>query len=174
MTRDEITSVEIDDEGRLRVRPSKVDMPLVWRAAMEVYWDASTRTLYSPKPREWTYPMWFQQLLAAAHEYGVHLTLSPGTHWSNVPGDVRVEIEALPEWKPRDWTREEREQRSKEYALEVLAAQIRPEAHAAFRGKRFVEAVHLFTRIKGALSDAERMKLAYAIKRAGAKSGSSA
>ncbi|WP_421935256.1 hypothetical protein [Phenylobacterium sp.] len=101
MTRDEITDVEIDGEGRLRIRPLKEDLPYIWRAAMEVYWDPASRTLYSPKPREWTYPMWFRQLVAAAaDEYGVQLSLSAATRWSNVPPDLRSEIEGLPEWKP--------------------------------------------------------------------------
>jgi hypothetical protein len=103
MITDSITDVEIDAEGRLRIRPSKERLPHIWRAAMEVYWDPATETLYSPKPREWTYPMWFQQLVAAARdEYGVKLTLSSETRWSNVPQELRTEIEALPEWEPRE------------------------------------------------------------------------
>lgn len=102
MTKDQITDVEIDSEGRLRIRPLKEDLPHIWRAAMEVYWDPATRTLYSPKPREWTYVMWFQQLVdAAADEYGVYLALSANTRWSNVTAELRSEIERLPERKPR-------------------------------------------------------------------------
>lgn len=102
MTRDEITDVEIDGEGRLHIRPLKEDLPHIWRAAMEVHWDPASRTLYGPKPREWTYPMWFRQIVAAAaDEYGVKLSLSATTRWSNVPSDLRNEIERLSEWKPR-------------------------------------------------------------------------
>jgi hypothetical protein len=101
MIRDTINNVEIDAEGRLRVRPSNAEFPYVWRAAMEVYWDADSRTLFSPKPREWTYQMWFQQLIAAVRdEYDAKLMLSTETTWSNVPPLVRAEIEALPEWEP--------------------------------------------------------------------------
>jgi hypothetical protein len=96
MMRDQITDVEIDVEGRLRLRPLKADLPHVWRAALEVCWDPATRTLYSPRPREWTYPTWFRQIVAAtADEYGVRLALSPDTRWSNVPPDIRAEIEGL-------------------------------------------------------------------------------
>jgi hypothetical protein len=102
MTQDDIVDVEIDGEGRLRVRPLSEDLPHVWRAAMEVYWDPSTRTLYSPKPREWTYPMWFQQIVAAAaDEYGVQLSLSAKTNWTNVSPELRAEIEGLPVSAPR-------------------------------------------------------------------------
>jgi hypothetical protein len=94
MLEDWITCVEIDPDGRLRVRPQTVDFSQIYRAAMEVNWEPASRTLYSPKPREWTYPMWFTQIVAAAlDEYGVRLSLSVETNWVNVPGDVRTEIE---------------------------------------------------------------------------------
>lgn len=102
MIRDEITEVEIDSEGRLRIRPLKENLPHIWRAAMEVHWDPASRTLYSPQPREWTYATWFQRLIAAAaDECGVQLSLSPSTQWSNVPLALRSEIEALPGGIPR-------------------------------------------------------------------------
>jgi len=44
MTKDQITDVEIAGEGRLRIRPLKENLPHIYRAAMEVYWDPATRT----------------------------------------------------------------------------------------------------------------------------------
>ena len=91
---DRIAEVRIDDEGRLRVRPQTVDLPDIFRSGMEVHWDPSTRTLYTPKPREWTYPKWFHHLVhAALDECGVRLVLSTETRWLNVPEEVRREIE---------------------------------------------------------------------------------
>ncbi len=101
MTKDQIAEVEIDGEGRLRIRPVKEDLPHIWRAGVEVYWDPATRTLCSPRPLKWTYPMWFQQLVAAAaSEYGVQLSLSSETYWSNVPPELRSEIEEMAEREP--------------------------------------------------------------------------
>jgi hypothetical protein len=48
---------------------------------------------------------------------------------------------------------------SEEYALEVLAAQVRPKAEAAFRERRYRDAVDLYDRIAPCLTPAERMKL---------------
>lgn len=94
MITDQIRDVEIDADGRLRIRPAEQDLAHIWRAAMEVHWDPDTRTLYSPRPREWSYPRWFRQIVAAARdEYGVTLRLSPETQWLNVPLDIRAEIE---------------------------------------------------------------------------------
>ena len=66
--------------GRLLVRPKVCTFPYIYRAAMEVGWDPDNRALFSPKPREWSYLRWFQQIVAAAaDEYGVRLVVTPYT-----------------------------------------------------------------------------------------------
>jgi hypothetical protein len=62
---------------------------------MEVGWDPDSRTLFSPKPSEWSYLHWFRQIVAAAAgEYGVRLVVTPHTKWFDVPDALRTEIEA--------------------------------------------------------------------------------
>jgi len=96
MTEDRIVSVEIDGEGRLCVTPQNEDFASIYRAAMEVGWDPVRSCLVSPVPCEWTYPMWFRQILAAAaDEYGVRLTLMPETIWRNVSMSERLEMSAI-------------------------------------------------------------------------------
>lgn len=93
MTEDHIVSVEIDEKGRLCVAPATQDFALIYRAAMEVEWDPVRNCLCSPKPREWSYPMWFRQILAAAaDEYGVRLRLTPKTIWTHIPEEVRLKM----------------------------------------------------------------------------------
>lgn len=88
-----IAEVGVDEEGRLYVRPSAMSFDYIYRAAMEVHWDAVERRLFSPKPREWTYTQWFAQIVAAAaDEYGVCLKVTPTTVWSNVPDQLRSAI----------------------------------------------------------------------------------
>ena len=49
----------------------------------------------SPQPKEWTYPMWFRQILAAtADEYGIQLRLTPETVWTNISDEMRSEMSA--------------------------------------------------------------------------------
>ena len=93
MTHDEIAEVRIDEEGRLCVVPTSVSFPYIYREAMEVHWDDSGRFLYSPRPREWSYVRWFQQILAAAREQSFVLRLTSATKWAGVPGSVKAEIE---------------------------------------------------------------------------------
>lgn len=94
MAQDSIAEVGIDEEGRLYVRPASTSFDHIYRAAMEVNWDASTRRLFGPQPREWSYLNWFKQIIsAAADEYGVALRLSPDTGWTAVPPTLRAEIE---------------------------------------------------------------------------------
>ena len=93
MNEDDIVSVEIDEKGRLRVKPALQTFAQIYRAAMEVGWDPDRRCLFSPKPREWTYPMWFRQIVAAAsEEYGVRLNLTPRTAWIIISDETMAEM----------------------------------------------------------------------------------
>jgi hypothetical protein len=95
VTEDEITSIEVDADGKLCVKPKSREFELIYRAGMEVGWDPARRCLFSPLPREWTYPRWFDQILAAAaDEHGVRLHLTAHTAWINVPEAIRSEISA--------------------------------------------------------------------------------
>lgn len=95
MTQDQIAEVRIDEDGRLCVVPTSASFPYIYREAMEVHWDDNSRFLYSPKPREWSYVRWFQQILAAAREQSSLLRLTSTTKWSGVPESIRAEIEAV-------------------------------------------------------------------------------
>lgn len=88
-----ITEVGIDSMDRLYVCPAITSFDHRYRAGMGVHWDSEKRRLFSPKPREWSYVRWFEQIVAAAAgEYGVQLGLTPQTVWSNVPEELRSAI----------------------------------------------------------------------------------
>ena len=82
MTHDSIDEVEIDVGGHLRIRPELATFPYICREAMEVSWDQEDNALYSPVPKEWTYPRWFEQSLASVAQQGCELHLKPGTKYS--------------------------------------------------------------------------------------------
>ena len=64
---------------------------------MQVYWDEEQKRLLSPKPQDWTYVDWFNQIIrAAADECGTWLRLTPDTVWSDVPEELRAEMESAP------------------------------------------------------------------------------
>ena len=93
MKSDSISEVSIDATGRLCVTPSLMKFPLVYRAALEVYWDEQGGFLHSPTPRHWSYLQWFQQIIDAARdEYGCSLFLTPRTRWSGVDSSVQDAI----------------------------------------------------------------------------------
>jgi hypothetical protein len=60
-----------------------------------------------------------------------------------------------------------RRERLEEYALDVLARQIRPQAELAFRERRYDDAAGLYQRIKPKLSATELRKLEFARTRSG-------
>ncbi|MBA4000792.1 hypothetical protein [Brevundimonas sp.] len=91
----DIEEVEIDQQGQLCVTPASGDFEMVYREAMEVYWDRERRRLFSPTPREMTYPEWFRQIvLAVEHQYGVKLKATGRTRWVGVPDPLRAEMSA--------------------------------------------------------------------------------
>lgn len=92
-----VCEISIGSDGRLHVLPaleSGTDYAFIYRAAYGIGWDETTKTLVAPKPRDWTYGMWYRHLVAAVHsEYSHQLTLGGGTRWRNVPDEIRLEIE---------------------------------------------------------------------------------
>lgn len=63
--------------------------------------------------------------------------------------------------------RRQRKSWSEQYALDVLAEQVRPKAEAAFREGRYREAAELYGQIRARLGAAELKKLDVAMKRSG-------
>lgn len=59
---------------------------------MEVHWNNSTKTLYAPKPKEWTYLDWFKQIIKAAKESGIELTIDPNTLFDNISEELKSQI----------------------------------------------------------------------------------
>jgi|ThiBiot_500_plan_2_1041550.scaffolds.fasta_scaffold89044_1 hypothetical protein len=94
MVDDQIAEIGIDPDGQLYVRPKISTFPHIYRAAMKVGWDPLRGVLFSPKPSEWSYRDWFRPIITAvASEYGVRLRVGPGTIWSNIPVELRKQIE---------------------------------------------------------------------------------
>lgn len=91
----DIEQVEIDHQGRLCVTPASGDFEMVYREAMEVYWDREGRFLFSPTPRDMTCPDWFRQIvLAVEYQYGVRLRKTGRTRWVDIPEPLRAEMSA--------------------------------------------------------------------------------
>jgi Integron Cassette Protein Hfx_Cass5 len=97
MKNDGIAEIRIDATERLCVSPQSSSFPYIYRAGMEVHWDDKGHYLYSPKPREWSYVRWFQQILAAVKgEYGCTLEITPDTHWENIDEALKIIITSAP------------------------------------------------------------------------------
>lgn len=92
MRQDTIAVIEIDGTGKLHVVPSSQAFPYIYREAMEVNWDKVRLSLHSPRPREWSYSRWFQQILAAARAQECDLRLAETTQWLNVDQGIKDEL----------------------------------------------------------------------------------
>ena len=93
MQKDKITKIEIDNSGRLHVKPEKAKFIMIYRTATEVHWDDKKLTLYSPKPRDWSYLDWYRHITEIAEtECSVKLELTDNTDWINIPIELKNEI----------------------------------------------------------------------------------
>jgi hypothetical protein len=94
-----IKEIKVDEANRLVVLPDlspQEDFAHIYRAAMEITWSPSARSLLSPalRPGGWTHAEWFRQILrAAADEYGTKLVIRADTRWS-IDETVRRQIES--------------------------------------------------------------------------------
>ncbi len=93
MNKEKIIKVEIDNSGKLHLKPELTKFTLIYRTATEIHWDIEKQTLYSPKPREWSYLDWFKNILTIVkNEFSCCLYLTEGTEWVNIPNDLKKEI----------------------------------------------------------------------------------
>ena len=96
MKEDFITSIEIDNEGRLMIKPEKEKFTLIYRTASEVHWDQAKSALFSPKPREWSYLDWYKHIIRIVkEECFCSLILTNKTNWINIPSEIKSQIENL-------------------------------------------------------------------------------
>jgi len=98
-----IAEVGIDPAGGVYVRPSATSFVHIYRAAMQIGWDAHRHCLTSPTPKEpaysdwprWTHADWLRQIVAAAKdEYGIELRASVNTHWVGMDEPLLSELKA--------------------------------------------------------------------------------
>ncbi len=94
MKPDKIVLLEIDQTGRLLIKPEKKRFTMVYRSAAEVHWDNKLNCLYSPKPREWTYLDWYKHIVSLIEtKYNIKLIINETTKWINIPETLRIEID---------------------------------------------------------------------------------
>ncbi len=92
MRKDKILEISIDAKGRLLVKPEKEAFSLIYRTASEIHWNADSKVLYTPKPREWSYADWYEHLIQTIEETGCVLTVSEYTKFVNVQKQIEYSI----------------------------------------------------------------------------------
>jgi hypothetical protein len=95
MNIDAIVEVGIDEQERLYVRPGTATFPFIYREAVGVNWEPNRHHLHSPKPHDWTYLQWFQNILSAAALQSWDLQLTPSTQWRNIPAELIAEMQRI-------------------------------------------------------------------------------
>ena len=96
MNKDKILYIKINEEGQIHIKPESLKFPMIYRTASEVHWNSDSKTLYSPKPRDWSYLDWYNHIIEVAQgdDY-CQLEITPKTEWINIPNELRKEIEEI-------------------------------------------------------------------------------
>ena len=93
MRTDKIIEMEIDDSGRLLIKPDTEKFTMIYRSASEVHWDNNKDCLYSPKPREWSYLDWYKHIVTLIEtDCNCRLLISESTKWINITEDLKTKI----------------------------------------------------------------------------------
>jgi hypothetical protein len=93
MRTDKIIKIEIDESGRLLITPDTERFTMIYRSAAEVHWDNKMNSLYSSKPREWSYLDWYKHIVSLiVTDCNCQLLITESTDWINVPDDLKNEI----------------------------------------------------------------------------------
>ena len=173
VAREPIAEVGIDANGSMFVRPRRRAFDQVYRAAMQVQWDAEHRRLFSPAPQKWSYLDWFQQIVSAvADEYGDTLIVGAKTRWSNIPQDLRLKIEAAQAGVGKNIASlaierarldSDARRRWREYELEQILA----DAACLWEQERYADYARLLAPHRHELSPARVKRLDIAKKRGG-------
>lgn len=93
MRTDKIKKIEIDESGRLLITPETERFTMIYRSAAEVHWENKMNSLYSPKPREWSYFEWYKHIVSLILiDCNCRLLIAESTEWLNIPEDLKAEI----------------------------------------------------------------------------------
>jgi hypothetical protein len=92
MVNDLIIEIGINKNQQLYIRPLTQKFPMIYREAMEVNWDNIENLLYSPKPREWSYFDWFNQIIKAVKIQSCSLSFNENTTWVNISENLKSQI----------------------------------------------------------------------------------
>ncbi len=95
MEQDNILEIGIDDQDKLYIKPETYSFPFIYREAAEVHWNAEREVLYSPKPREWSYLMWYNHIIDIAKNSdggGCKLLLTNKTQFINISEHLKEQI----------------------------------------------------------------------------------
>lgn len=94
MRKDSIVYIKINEEGQLHIKPEILTFPMIYRSASEVNWNSESKTLFSPRPRDWSYINWFNHIIDIAQgDNYCKLEITSKTMWINIPIELRKEIE---------------------------------------------------------------------------------
>ncbi len=93
-----IAAIELDQTGRLAVRPDTPDTKLfdhIYRAATGARWRSKDGAFVPDEVKGAAPSTWYAIIVSSVRsELGIELRITPATEWIKVPADDRREIES--------------------------------------------------------------------------------
>lgn len=90
-----ITSIEIEPDNGLVIRPRGASYEFIYRTATGIGWRTSDSALHANKPMKWNVVDFLKNVRASVYsEYGDVLVESTRTKWINIPEPIKVAMRA--------------------------------------------------------------------------------
>lgn len=94
MKKDKILYIKINKEGQMHIKPESSEFHMIYRSASGVHWNNDSKTLYTAKPKDWSYFDWYKHIMAIAQgDNYCKLEITAETEWINISNDLKKEIQ---------------------------------------------------------------------------------
>lgn len=95
MNKDNIIEIGIDLDDQFYIKPKVSSFSDINSQSKDINWNNDLKVIYSPKPGEWSYLMWYCEIIKAAKLQGCILQIDDNTKWVNIDDDLKKDIKIL-------------------------------------------------------------------------------
>jgi len=92
----DITEISILETGELLVKPKENKdniFQFIYRTATGVNWDEQSQCFKTPKPKEWSYQDWYENIISSViDEIGIELKITSNTKYYNISNNLKESI----------------------------------------------------------------------------------
>lgn len=99
MKTDKVIEIGIDTENQLYIKPKNSTFPEINGINGDLKWNPDLKVIHAPKPGEFSYLMWYSQIIKAAKKQGYTLEVDSDTRWVNMTDEVMRDVGIIAGYK---------------------------------------------------------------------------